>query len=226
MSKSRKGLIKYGSLCLVLALVLVVTFQCESGKSSYKGGTAKEWIKAYTSRDFETCDSMVQDESDKILSYDIDLTGAYAKSVDMYKALLNASVDCIDEVLILGKEKDTVNIQVTLKSVKSVTEVVVDEKALNDLVNKYTNNELKQDGFKQKLEELYYNSFKDTVLTGFDSDVEVKVINVRLKEANNSVSKTFDFLRQILKDSGLLENMKFFEESAQSTFNVYLRKGR
>lgn len=169
---------------------------------------------------------MVLGERDKIFSYDIDLTGTYAKSVDMYKALLDASVNCINEVLILDKKDDLVNIKVSLKSVKSATDVVVDEKALNDLVNKYTNNELKEDGFKQKLEELYYNSFKDTVLTGFDSNVKVKVINVRLKEADNSVSKTYDFIRQILKDSGLLENMKFFEESAQSTFNVYLRKDR
>lgn len=226
MFRCRKGMIEYGSLCLAFALVLLVVFQCKSDKSNYKGGTAKEWIKAYTSKNFETCDSMVLGERDKIFSYDIDLTGTYAKSVDMYKALLDASVNCIDEVLILDKKDDLVNIQVSLKSVKSATDVVVDEKALNDLVNKYTNNEIKEDGFKQKLEELYYNSFKDTVLTGFDSNVKVKVINVRLKEADNSVSKTYDFIRQILKDSGLLENMKFFEESAQSTFNVYLRKDK
>ena len=226
MFRCRKGMIEYGSLCLALALVLLVVFQCESDKSPYKGGTAKEWIKAYTSKNFETCDSMVLGERDKIFSYDIDLTGTYAKSVDMYKALLNACVSCIDEVLILKKEGNTVTVQVSLKSVKSATEVVVDEKALNDLVNKYINNELKQDGFKQKLEELYYNSFKETVLTDTDNSIGVKVINVNLKEVDNSVSNTFDFLRQILKDSGLLENMKFFEESAQSTFNVYLRKGR
>lgn len=222
----RKGLIKCGSLCLILALMLTVSFKYESNKSSYEGGTAKEWVKALSHKDFETCDSMVLSESDKILSYDLNLMGTYAKSVDMYKALLNACVNCIDEVLILKKEGNTVTIQVSLKSVKSATEVVVDEKALNDLVNKYINNELKQDGFKQKLEELYYNSFKETVLTDTDNSIGVKVINVNLKEVDNSVSNTFDFLRQILKDSGLLENMKFFEESAQSTFNVYLRKGR
>lgn len=218
-------MIKYGSLCLVLAFVTAICIfgiSNKGNKISYRGGTAKEWLKAFTSKDFETCDSMVSSESDKIFSYDTSLTGTYAKSVDMYKTLLDMGVSCIDEVLIKGKSNGYVNIQIRLKSVKSADEVLVDEKTLNDLVSKYRNNELKEDGFKQKLEELYYDSFKRTVMSGFTDDI--KVIDVRLKETDKDVSKTFNFIRQILKDSGLLENMKFFEESAQSTFNVYLRK--
>lgn len=219
---------RYGSICLAIIFVVVLTMlnQLISNKGSYQGGTAQKWLSEFTSKNFETCDSMVISQSDKILIENPLVIGTYKKSVDMYKALLNAGVDCIDEVLILEKKNGIVKVQVTLKSVESISSIKIDEKALNDLVDKYMSYELKKGGFKRKLNLLYLDSFKKSVLTDFDKDANKKVIYVKLKEENNKVGNTYSLVRQVLKETGLYENMKFFEESAQSTFNVYLRKDR
>lgn len=207
----------YGCLILAVVVTIFITKVADNGSEPVNGGI-ESYIKAFTSGEFETCDSMVLKESDKLIGYDIDLSGSYEKSVDMYKALLMSGVKCIDEVLV----SDDGSVKISVKQVKLTDEVLVDEEALNNLCTRFKGNLLGREDFKQELEKLYFDAFEKSVCTDYTGEI-VKNVEVGINiDERGYVRNTNTLVRQVLRKSGLLENMKMFEDSIQATLSYYI----
>lgn len=214
----KKGVVLgYGCLILAVVVTIFITRVADNGSEPVNRGI-ESYIKAFTSGEFETCDSMVLKESDKLIGYDIDLSGSYGKSVDMYKALLMTGVKCIDEVLV----SDDGSVTISVKQVKLTDEVSVDEKALNNLFTRFKGNLLGREDFKQELEKLYFDAFERSVCTDYTGEI-VKNVEVGIKvDEQGYIRNTNALVRQVLRKSGLLENMKMFEDSIQATLSYYI----
>lgn len=216
-----KNIVKGVGICYVcIILVIILTFGKGDSKQTKTVGSEKEWITSFTKGDFETCDNMAYKESDRLMGYDIELVGTYDKSVDMYKALLKRASDCVSRVLVL----DDGSLRMDIRQVKSSEEVLVDEKALNNLIERYKESLLTKEDFEQGLVTLYYDAFEKTVTTEFTEDT--KELEVNIKDVDNGhITNTNGFLRQLLNETGLQSNMKLFEDEVQSTFNYYVQNG-
>lgn len=210
-------------LCSV-TVVSVKYFKNKVNQKQYTVGSIKNWMQSFTAKEFETCDSMVTNAKDRIVTnIEGGSLGTNTMSVDMYKAIIGACADSINEVKVVNDGNGRYTVTTSFTPVVKIDKVTLDEKRLQELVDEYLSGETTSKGFEKSLNELYFDSFIKTVLS--QGTEESKTFSFELVEKNSEkVEGVYDYIYKLLQETNLYDNLKVYEESAQSTFNTILTK--
>lgn len=178
-----------------------------------------DYMKAFIKGDYTSCDSMVLYPSDKIMPGDSESTGTYTKSGGMYTELMYYVGKSIEDI---KYDAQTSTLKVRYKPYKKIDAISVDEKKVDDLVNKYVTNQLSDQDLKTGIEDIYYDTFKNIIIPDEDSDL--KVFETEISIESDKLVGTYDFIEGMLKETHLYENMGVYESTMKSTLDVLLRK--
>lgn len=206
---------------IIIPLVLILgVFQFfESRQLQLETANVVErWVSSFTGKNYSECDNLVYSVSDLLIPDNIDSTGTYTKSADMYTDTLDAFVDSISDITYDATKGE---LKITYKVFTKADKVIVDQKKLDEVKQKYISNELSDTDMTQNLVDIYYSSFESTVLT---KPSKTEKTTVRVVDVNDDkVHGVYNIVFEALEASNLYANMQLFEEEITSTINVMLR---
>lgn len=179
----------------------------------------ERWVSSFTAKNYADCDKLVYSVSDLLIPDNIDSTGSYTKSSDMYTETLDALVDSISDITYDASNGE---LKITYKVFTKAKEVSVDQKKLDEVKKKYISNELSDTDLTSNLVDIYYSSFESTVLTKPTNDEKTAVGAVDIRD-DGKVHGVYKIVLEMLEDSNLYSNMQLYEDGIESKINVMLR---
>lgn len=229
--KSYKGLIK---LCLVFFVVCIVIVGAISvyrgidiskkesvAESQLNYSKTVEWLNYLLSKNYDLCDMVSYDRLDNPSWVD------YMDSNKEIDNVLSGLVDCIENVSITNHSLNTFTVEVTFIPYKEVNELKLDKAYINDLGDRYANNDLYTSQLQSELNKIYDKAFTDTVFAK-DINAEKVTISLTLSESEiNGVTIVYGtkaFIETLLSDTNILSNLQFYEKNIKSTVEQYLVK--
>lgn len=187
-------------------------------QSQYFAVSIGEWIDYFTDKRFDRCDDLAYGTTDLILPENKNSTGTLKNSEDMYIYILDTIVDDIEDI---SYNDSTHKVTVKYRVFKESDKIVIDNHEVEKLRDKYISNELADEDFKLGIQKLYFESFKNTVVSRKTDEVEQSAVEMRL--IDGKVEGGYTLVKEILDGSGIYDNMEMFERDIKSTIDVLVR---
>lgn len=222
---------------LILFMTGIVIFALKAGsddavneKESYlssKRGTMA-WLTAFASKDYDTCDNMVLDDSDKFYSGQV-----VANIIDnkYYKYALDSLVNNILTIKVKSIEKDkksgvlTYTVSVTYNTVKPIAELTCNKNTLSKAKDLYRGKKISDTDFQEKLSQVYFNIFKENCFNvGEDTHQQDLTLSEKKSDGVAYVDGTVSFIDSILSDSGITKNMEIYEQEVKESVDSLIRE--
>lgn len=181
------------------------------------------WLDAFTKRDFNTCDLMIDNQNNRLYN---PLMITHSRDNRYYSRVLDGIVSCVNSVSLISisDSGDEYKVKVTLTRYEPVKELSAD--AVATLRGSYLDGMMSDSEFNSGLEKLYYDVFSESCFVSSEETVEfIVTLSEYQFEGITFVAGTVDFVDLILQESGLMANLMTFETDIQSEVDKMLKSG-
>jgi hypothetical protein len=188
-------------------------------KKDLSGARIEKWLKGFLEKDFDTCDSMIYENTDKLYSGQV---VALFDDEEYYDEVMDKLVDCITSAKIVSADKlgsiATYMINIKYKPYVKINSLEVDKTSLIDDIDKYLDGE--KVNMQKKLDKLYLKIFKDNCFQ-VSEDTEEQELTLKLTEkvesdGNYILGGTVEFVDKLLKKSKILNNTEVYESQVKN----------
>lgn len=181
------------------------------------------WIDAFTKRDFNSCDLMVDNQNNRLYN---PLTITHSKDNRYYTKALNEVVSCVNSVglISVSDSGDEFKVRVSLNRFEPVSKF--DTSSVVDLRGRYLNGMITDTDFNTGLQDLYYSVYAESCFVLSDETAEfILTLSEYQFEGITFVAGTVDFVDLVLQESGLTANLMAFEADFKSEVDEMLKSG-
>lgn len=184
------------------------------------------WLTAFTDRNYNLCDMMLEDKSDGLYSHYV---GTKITDGSYYETALNGVVNCISAIQIKSIVKDaditTYTVTVTFDEYLRLGDLVYDIHALDEAKEAYETDEISDAEFQEELSRVYFEIFCNSCFQESNAETRQKDLVLSEKEINGvtCVYGTVSFVDSLLSDSNIMNNISIYEKDVKDKVNNIIK---
>lgn len=218
----RNKLLRGTFLICLLTFLYVGAMKADSDsfvRASSVGDTSVTvWLELLSSKNYDACDEMVSD-SERLYTY---ATVFQFKDREYYTTTLNRLVDCISAIQVKSNGDGVFGLTVYYTPYEKLSELRMDRGTLSDIKTAYMHAEIGDAEFKDGLNQVYYEIFRDNC---FKVGADVEELELSLSEdSDGKVHGTVEFIDALLKGSNIEYNLTQYECGVQYLVKENLEK--
>ena len=183
------------------------------------------WLNSFKNKDFSACDSVIEDESDKILTFDLN---EYMSDDTYYLNTMNAIADSINNIDILNSKtkngKTVYNVRVSYNKFNVLTKLKASDEVkeeFKDIHDKYESGKIDITTAEERYRQLHHEIFDENCLVSSDEEgiMNLALYEERNEDGNTYVSGVDNFIDIIIEDSNVKSNIKVFQKGIEDFTN-------
>lgn len=182
------------------------------------------WLSCFMEGQYDMCDDLVEDGDKLVADYKVE-DGLGVLVTKSYDALVN----CIKEVKVseINQSVDGTEyvLKVTYTPYKTIDELDVPEKKLEEIKLDYLNGVISDSEFESELTDLYIASFDNCLVLDKDETKTVMVClsEVAKDEVTVSIRDIDKFVLTLLEDSNIANNISLYEDKIGEVIGSLLK---
>ena len=223
--------ILFGSAKKIATVAAILTVICSVGYMTYnfnqesqnivKGFENKGaiyWLNNFVNHNYELCDSLISDESDKIMTFDRTF---YFSDDTYYKYLVDSLANSISDIDVLSyqtsESETSYTIRVSYNKFEDITQLKASEAVVTsfkEIKSDYKKGKLTLEQAQQKYEQLHQQIFIENCLkkSSEKAFIELTLVETRDKNGRVYVTGTHEFINDLVSDSHAKHNIGVFQQ--------------
>lgn len=218
--------IMFLTLLIIFGMKSDIDSKIDESSPNIENRGVMAWLTAFTDRNYNLCDMMLEDKSDGLYSHYV---GIKITDGSYYETALNGVVNCISAIQIKSIVKNTdvttYTVTVTFDEYLRLGDLVYDVHALDEAKEAYENDEISDAEFQGELSRVYFEIFCNSCFQESNAETRQKDLVLSEKEINGvtCVYGTVSFVDSLLSDSNVMNNISIYEKDVKDKVNNIIK---